>query len=273
MLDDVMQRRAMARRTGGICALLALGVLAVGCTSNASSGSDRVLAAPPASSAMSNGGYGTRAKGEEGSMGNPNVAPPSQGFAAQAEAPLVPMAPMATTTPATPHGHALHARPAPSPMPPAPRAPAGAFDDGVAMNGPRPSGFAEQLSARGGGMGAPSDPMPTMQRQLLPRLDPNARYATTYRPGGAALAAFDAAVGRGSIPASYKDLVGDFGSRYAPALAKPAPKAAMTFQVDTERAAMAPNGGTMNLRIAMRSTDAMPPRAPLSVHLVLDVSG
>ena len=271
MLDDVMQRRAMARRTGGICALLALGVLAVGCTSNASSSSEKPAIAAPPTSGSSNGGYGTRAKGEEGSMGSTNVALPSQSLAVQAEAP---MAPMATAAPATPHGHALHAAPAPRPMPAPAGGAANALDDGVAVNGLRSSGFADLLSARGGGAGAPSDPMAaTAPRQLLPRLDPNARYATTYRPGGAALAAFDAAVGRGSIPASYKDLVGDFGSRYAPALAKPAPKAAMTFQVDTERAAMAPNGGTMNLRIAMRSTDAMPPRAPLSVHLVLDVSG
>ena len=35
-------------------------------------------------------------------------------------------------------------------------------------------------------------------------LDPNARYATTYRPGGAALAAFDAAVARGQIPAQLQ---------------------------------------------------------------------
>ena len=104
------------------------------------------------------------------------------------------------------------------------------------------------------------------------RLDPNARYATTYRPGGAALAAFDAALSRGSIPDVYKDLVGDFGSRYAPAIEKPA-HGAMAFKVETERTSVAPGGGPLNLRIAMRSTDAMPARAQLSVHLVLDISG
>ncbi|MEI7891482.1 MAG: VWA domain-containing protein [Myxococcales bacterium] len=105
-----------------------------------------------------------------------------------------------------------------------------------------------------------------------PRLDPNARYATTYRPGGAALAAFDSALARGSIPAVYKDVVGDFAAKYAPTMARPS-GAAMAFLVDTERTAVSPSGGTLNLRIAMRSTDAMPTRAPLSVHLVLDVSG
>ena len=104
-------------------------------------------------------------------------------------------------------------------------------------------------------------------------LDPNARYATTYRPGGAALAAFDAAVSKGSLPASYKDLVADFGGRYAPPLAKPGNGAALAFQIDTERSALAPAGGNVNLRVAIRSSDAMPTRAQLSVHLVLDVSG
>ena len=107
---------------------------------------------------------------------------------------------------------------------------------------------------------------------LMARLDPNARYATTYRPGGAALAAFDAAVSRGQIPTSYKDLVGDFGTRYAPALARP-DSGALRISVDTARAAVGPSGGSMNLLVTMSSSDAMPPRAPLSVHIVLDVSG
>ncbi len=103
-------------------------------------------------------------------------------------------------------------------------------------------------------------------------LDRNARYATTYRPGGAAIAAFDAAVTKGSIPTTYKDLVGDFGGRYAPSLAVPA-GSAMAFSVETERGQLAPSGGLVNLRIAMKSSDVMPARAPLSVHLVLDISG
>ena len=76
----------------------------------------------------------------------------------------------------------------------------------------------------------------------LARLDPNARYATTYRPGGAALAAFDAAVARGQIPTSYKDLVGDFGARYAPTLEAPK-DGALAITVSTARAAVAPEGG------------------------------
>jgi Ca-activated chloride channel family protein len=109
-------------------------------------------------------------------------------------------------------------------------------------------------------------------RVAVPRLDPNARYATTYRPGGAALAAFDAAVSRGQIPSTYKDLVGDFGARYAPALAAPT-EGALAVSVDTERAAIGPNGGSTNLVVSLASSEAMPSRAPLSVHIVLDISG
>jgi Mg-chelatase subunit ChlD len=115
-------------------------------------------------------------------------------------------------------------------------------------------------------------PSPTTTSAAVAHLDPNARYATTYRPGGAALAAFDAAVARGQIPATYKDLVGDFGARYAPALARPT-EGALAIAVDTERTAAAPGGGPMNVRVALASSDAVPPRAPLSVHVVLDTSG
>jgi Ca-activated chloride channel family protein len=129
---------------------------------------------------------------------------------------------------------------------------------------------------RGGGAAAKPAAVATGNDDVAPvaaALDPNARYATTYRPGGAALAAFDAAVSKGSLPGTYKDLVADFGGRYAPALGKPANGAALGFQIDTERAALPPAGGNVNLRIAIRSSDAMPERAQLSVHLVLDVSG
>ncbi len=110
--------------------------------------------------------------------------------------------------------------------------------------------------------GAQAALVPTSAPADVPHLDPNGRYATTYRPGSAALAAFDAAVARGSIPAADRDLVGDFAARYAPALAKPK-TGAMAFAVDTERTAVGPNGGDVNLRIAMRSSDATPGRAPV----------
>jgi Ca-activated chloride channel family protein len=127
----------------------------------------------------------------------------------------------------------------------------------------------------GGILGHAGSPggLPAEPARVAPaKLDPNARYATTYRPGGAALAAFDAAVARGQIPSSYKDLVGDFGARYAPVLARPT-DGALSVAVDTQRAAASPAGGSMNLRVSLVSSDAMPSRAPLSVHLVLDTSG
>jgi Ca-activated chloride channel family protein len=104
------------------------------------------------------------------------------------------------------------------------------------------------------------------------RLDPNGRYATTYRPGGAAQAAFEAAVARGTIPSAYHTLVGDFGARYAPPIAPPA-DGALAFRVDLGRARLPPDGGRVPLRIAIRSSAQHPVRARLSVHLVLDNSG
>ena len=129
-----------------------------------------------------------------------------------------------------------------------------------------------------GSMGArstaaqPAGPSEPVVVAAAPHLNPNARYATTYRPGGAALAAFDAAVAHGQIPAPYKDLVADFGARYAPALPRPT-EGALTIGVDTERAAVGPQGGPLNLRVALVSSDTPPTRAPLSVHIVLDISG
>jgi Ca-activated chloride channel family protein len=106
----------------------------------------------------------------------------------------------------------------------------------------------------------------------LEHLDPNARYSTTYRPGGAALAAFDAASQRGQIPVVYRDLVGAFGERYA--LDAPAPTdGALAVTVRTDRAAAAPEGGPMNLAVTLAASAETPARAPLSVHLVLDTSG
>jgi Ca-activated chloride channel family protein len=115
-------------------------------------------------------------------------------------------------------------------------------------------------------------PEPQAQPQAVERLDPNARYATTYRPGGAALAAFDAALSRGTLPTVYRDLVGDFGARYAPDVAAPT-TGALALQVQTERSALAPAGGPLHLRVALRSSAAKLARAQLAVDLVIDVSG
>ncbi|WP_437630821.1 vWA domain-containing protein [Sorangium sp. So ce854] len=104
-------------------------------------------------------------------------------------------------------------------------------------------------------------------------LDPNGRFATTYRPGGGHLAAFEAAVARGVVPAGERALVGDVGARYAPEIPL-APGKALGLRADLERAALGPGGGAFHLRLALRSAPAAAPARPhLSVHLVLDTSG
>jgi Mg-chelatase subunit ChlD len=107
----------------------------------------------------------------------------------------------------------------------------------------------------------------------LPTIDPNGRFATTYRPGRGHLAWFESALSRNEIPPSVRQLVGDLGSHYAPEM--PAPREhALDLRADLERSALPPAGGPVQLRIALRSSDRAPgPRPPLSVHVVLDVSG
>lgn len=139
---------------------------------------------------------------------------------------------------------------------------------------PPPAAIPPQVHGQGfaqAKLKAPTDEAPPLAAPV-PKLDPNARYATTYRPGGAALAAFDSAVQKGDIPAEYKDLVGDFGARYAPQMDAPT-TSALSFKMETERAKLPPSGGLMNFRVAIRSSATETKRAPLSVHLVLDVSG
>ncbi|XXY44651.1 VWA domain-containing protein [Sorangium sp. So ce269] len=104
-------------------------------------------------------------------------------------------------------------------------------------------------------------------------IDPNGRFATTYRPGGGHLAAFESAVARGIIPTAERELVSDVGARYAPAI--DAPKdVTLALRTDLERAKVPPGGGPVHVRVALRSTAQAPAARPhLSVHLVLDVSG
>lgn len=122
-------------------------------------------------------------------------------------------------------------------------------------------------------------PKPTEQPAAPPPsadeapIDPNGRFATTYRPGGGHLAAFESAVTAGLIPTSEQELVSDIGSRYLPDIPKPE-KGALSFQADFERKELAPTGGAVHLRFSIRSTEkAAEDRPPLSVVVVLDVSG
>lgn len=153
----------------------------------------------------------------------------------------------------------------------------------------------DPLSARGGGLagagvagggsagvgassrvapGSTTQPMANTAPPVVERrLDPNGRFATTYRPGAGHLAAFESAVARGILPPSEREIVSDVGARYVPALAVPAGRA-LVVQTDVERAELPPSGGPVHLRLALRGSDVAPGERPhLSVHLVLDVSG
>ncbi len=223
---------ARVRVMATVCSLAALAVASACETRDAKSAGGTAKDTAP-----EQGGTGTRAKGEEGSMGEPSLAPPPQASATSTSVQVSAQA-------------------------------AASFGMiGLLGHGAGGAGKAQSLAG---------PVVPLMGRGLAPEpplhLDPNARYATTYRPGGAALAAFDAAVARGQIPVAYRDLVGDFGARYAPALARPT-EGALSIAVDTERTALGPGGGPVNLRVALTSSATVPPRAPLSVHIVLDISG
>lgn len=133
----------------------------------------------------------------------------------------------------------------------------------TAMRVPPPPGF----GVAGTGYGAPAGTSIT-----LPTIDPNGRFATTYRPGRGHLAGFEASLSRGELPPESRELVGDVGSRYAPDMPAPATQA-LAWRVDLERAALPPTGGATHMRIALRSSaTAATARPPMSVHVVFDVS-
>jgi Ca-activated chloride channel family protein len=135
-----------------------------------------------------------------------------------------------------------------------------------------PAGPGQKADKGGGGLTTPPPPAAQAQPALIP-IDPNGRFATTYRPGGGHLAAFESAVARGIIPAAERELVSDVGARYTPAIDAPVGKA-MAIRTDLERGKLAPSGGPFHVRVALRSTAGKAAERPhLSVHLVLDVSG
>ena len=103
-------------------------------------------------------------------------------------------------------------------------------------------------------------------------LDPNGRFATTYRPGHGHTAWFDASVARGEMPAATRDLLAELGSHEEPVMAAPVDQA-LDLRVDLERASLAPTGGPVRLRLALRSSAATVARPTMSVHLVMDISG
>ncbi|MFO0760762.1 MAG: VWA domain-containing protein [Byssovorax sp.] len=156
-------------------------------------------------------------------------------------------------------------------MPAKMRAPVGA--QGVAAP-PMPAEVAAATAAPGYGIvgGRKSDDAVAAAPALIP-IDPNGRFATTYRPGGGHLSAFESAVSRGIIPQADREIVSDVGARYTATMDAPKDKA-MAFRADFERGKLAPAGGPFHVRISLRSTADKPAERPhLSVHLVLDVSG
>ncbi|RYZ66767.1 MAG: hypothetical protein EOP08_04210 [Proteobacteria bacterium] len=136
------------------------------------------------------------------------------------------------------HGEEGAMAPAAMPMAPAEN------EAAVARSGPElggyglggggaPKGAPSPRAATGGASAAGDYAGPGVAAQEPP-LSANARYATTYRPGRGHVAAFDAAVARGMLPAVYKDLVGDFAGRYAGDLPAPTGKGlAVSFEATT----------------------------------------
>ncbi len=124
-----------------------------------------------------------------------------------------------------------------------------------------------QRGAHGAGFAAPVEAAPVIT------IDPNGRFATTYRPGHGHRAWFDAAVARGEIPETTRDLLADLGSRAEPAMDAPIDHA-LDLRVDLERGAVSPSGGDLRMRLALRSSAAPNLARPvMSVHLVMDISG
>ncbi|MFS8068904.1 MAG: vWA domain-containing protein [Byssovorax sp.] len=158
-----------------------------------------------------------------------------------------------------------------SAVPPPPAPEAAAVGDGRLSKGAMAPSDKAFAGVEGGGPGN-ADPAPATTPALVP-IDANGRFATTYRPGGGHLAAFESAVARGIIPAAEREIVSDVGARYTPAMDAPT-STALAFRTDFERAKLAPSGGPFHVRLALRSTAGRAAARPhLSVHLVLDVSG
>jgi Ca-activated chloride channel family protein len=120
----------------------------------------------------------------------------------------------------------------------------------------------------------PLDPMQNLAEDSI--LDPNGRYATTYRPGAGHLAAFEAAISKGLVPVAERSIVSDVGARYTPTFTL-APDKVLGFQAELEKTALPPSGGMVHLRVALHSAElgagVVKTRPHLSVHLVLDISG
>lgn len=245
------------------------------------------------------GGAGTRAKGEEGSMGSPitKITGNRHGVAGP-NRPEPHVADAAALRDAQEFGMIGVLNSGAGGDPSAPTAPWGRDDalgnDPLDVSGSGHAGVGLGGSGRGHGAGLgssglgglqggsqanPGGPAPQRAPELVAppapevKIDPNGRFATTYRPGRGHLAAFDAAVARGVVPQAERQLVGDVGGGYAPEFPVPAGDA-LALRTDLERGKLPPGGGPFHVRLALRSSAEAPAARPhLSVHLVLDTSG
>jgi len=241
------------------------------------------------------GGTGTRAKGEEGSMGQSKTATSSNRYGIKGPSDNQPIARQEALRNANEFGMIGLLNSGAGGDPNAPTAPWGRDDSlgkdplqargnmwGAGLSGSGQGGGGIGLgsigtighgagtgSAQGFGAGA-ARPMASAPEIAI---DPNGRFATTYRPGGGHLAAFETAVARGVVPAAARELVSDIGAHYTPRLEVPADRA-LALQTEFERGALAPSGGEFHLRVALQSSAQKATERPhLSVHLVLDTSG
>ncbi len=154
-------------------------------------------------------------------------------------------------------------------MAPAPPGLAG----GAAPARPRSIGVLDGHGQSPGPGSALQDAAPPPLAQDDKPIDPNGRFATTYRPGGGHLAAFESAVARGLVPATEREIVSDVGARYAAVVPKPK-DTAIAMALDLERGKAAPSGGATHLRVSLQGTEQKATERPrLSLHVVFDVSG
>jgi len=129
----------------------------------------------------------------------------------------------------------------------------------------------------GQAMGGPSTSWqaPTTGPAAAPpsAIDPNGRFATTYRPGRGSMARFERAMLLGTAPEPVIALVADEGRGHGPLLEPPQDRA-LALALTPGLTKLPPGGGPVHLAITLRSTTREAATRPkVAVHLVMDVSG
>jgi Ca-activated chloride channel family protein len=116
-------------------------------------------------------------------------------------------------------------------------------------------------------------PLATMTPPRPSAIDPNGRFATTYRPGRGHLARFETALFRGQVPEPALSLVADSGRGAGPALPAPTERA-LALDIRTDLGRLPPEGGPVHVALTLRSTTSAPASRPeVAVHIVMDTSG